>query len=139
MYIKGLKQGGGVGIWDEENENGEAVGEGNAVRVAKAMRNAVALGRGEEVEEIEETEESEAEDEVPILEKIQMSLGLGTWSYVGLGLSVFIIFLNNFLGMGWMTRVLQPDFDTEGLVDVEQQRQQIQVMPLDDASNLLSS
>lgn len=71
-------------------------------------------------------------------EQLQGSLGLGTWSYIGLGLSLMIILLNNTLGLGWLGRLVTPDFDTEGMTNIENQRPgQVQVLPLDDTSNLL--
>lgn len=70
--------------------------------------------------------------------QLQKSLGLGAWSYVGLGTAIFVLVLNNTLGLGWLGRLFGGDFDTEGIVDVEGQRQQqVQVMQLDGDSNLL--
>lgn len=124
LYIKGLKQGGGVGVWDDDGR-----GEDNAAAVAEGLRTAE-IGDGD-------GDGGEAEER-SVWEKLQESLGLGTWSYVGLGLALFIILLNNVLGAGWLSRAFSPDFDRGGVVDVEREGRQIQVMPLDDASNLLS-
>lgn len=142
FYIKGLQDGGGVGVWGEEggSEAGaggkrQGKGKGNADRVAQAIRN-VELGQ-ENRDDQDVVEGEEGDFEMPVWDRVQMSLGLGKWSYAGLGLAVFIIFLNNWLGVGWLTRVMTPDFDTEGLVDVEGRGQQIQIMPMDDPSNLL--
>ncbi|CAM9539241.1 unnamed protein product [Ascophyllum nodosum] len=76
----------------------------------------------------------DGEDDTPVWDKIQQSLGLGKWSYIGLGLALFMITLNNVLGLGWLGRAINPDFE---LVDVESQRSQIEVMRLDDPSNLI--
>lgn len=132
FYIKGLKEGGGVGVWGDDVD-GSAGGRGDAGRVEKAMRNA-AMGEEAAYDEVE----GEGRDETPLWDKVQASLGLGFWSYAGLGLALFIIVLNNWLGVGWLGRAINPDFDTEGMVNVERQTQQVQVMPLDDPSNLLS-
>ncbi|CAM9513015.1 unnamed protein product, partial [Laminaria digitata] len=116
---------------------GKGVGKGNADRVAQAIRN-VELGKeNRDDQNGGGLQEEGGEYEMPVWDRVQMSLGLGKWSYAGLGLALFIIFLNNWLGVGWLTRAMTPDFDTEGLVDLEQRGQQIQVMPMDDPSNLL--
>lgn len=104
--------------------------------MAQAIRN-VELGKENRDDQDDGVEEEGGELEMPVWDRVQMSLGLGKWSYAGLGLALFIIFLNNWLGVGWLTRAMTPDFDTEGLVDIEQRGQQIQVMPMDDPSNLL--
>jgi hypothetical protein len=38
--------------------------------------------------------------------KVESALGLGVWSYIGLGTAVLIIFLNSSLGPGWASRIL---------------------------------
>lgn len=102
-------------------------GEDTATAIAEGLQNAqIGDGDGDEA------------GERSVWEKLQESLGLGTWSYVGLGLALFIILLNNVLGAGWLSRAINPAFDPEGMIDVEREGRQIQVMPLDDASNLLS-
>lgn len=70
-------------------------------------------------------------------ERVTQALGIGTWSYVTLGFSVFIILLNNTLGPGWLTRLLQGEtFDQASTANIVEQRP-FQVIPLDDPSNLL--
>ncbi|CAM9443383.1 unnamed protein product [Choristocarpus tenellus] len=66
-------------------------------------------------------------------EKVQKALGLGFYSYAGLGLALIIIFLNQTLGLGWLAKLLGGD---GGGVFVETQSP-FQVVPLDDPSNLL--
>ncbi|CAM9640357.1 unnamed protein product [Scytosiphon promiscuus] len=152
FYIKGLKEGGGVGVWggngsSEDPESGgdapRARGGGNAAMMARAIRNAEREieGGGDYEEGVEDGEEgmaAEPVDETPVWEKVQAALGLGVWSYVGLGLAVFIIALNNVLGVGWATKMVNPDYEPDSVLDVQEQGRQIQYMPLDDASNLLS-
>lgn len=152
FYIKGLKEGGGVGVWgDNGNSNsaGSAGGDisqgarggGNAAMMARALRNAEREieGGGNYEEGVEdEGEVEEPADTTPAWEKVQAALGLGVWSYVGLGLAVFIIALNNVLGVGWAAKLIDPDYEPDSVLDVQQQGRQIQYMPLDDTSNLLS-
>jgi hypothetical protein len=38
--------------------------------------------------------------------KVESALGLGVWSYIGLGTAILIIFLNSSLGPGWASRIL---------------------------------
>jgi hypothetical protein len=38
--------------------------------------------------------------------KFESALGLGLWSYIGLGTAILIIFLNQTLGPGWASRIL---------------------------------
>lgn len=124
LFIKGLKEGGGVGVWGDDGRE-----EDTATAVAEGLRNAQ-IGDGDG--------DGDEAEERSVWEKLQESLGLGTWSYVGLGLALFIILLNNVLGAGWLSRAINPDFDREGIINVEREGRQIQIMPLDDASNLLS-
>lgn len=154
FYIKGLKEGGGVGVWGEDDggkrkgADGGASrakqGDGNAAMMARALRNAEReIEGGGNYEEGVEGEEEEgggvgrAADAMPVWDKVQAALGLGFWSYAGLGLSVFIIALNNALGVGWAAKIMDPEFEPDSVLDVQQQGRQIQYMPLDDASNLL--
>lgn len=109
--------------------------------MARALRNAEREieGGGNYEEGVEdEGEVEEPADTTPVLEKVQAALGLGVWSYVGLGLAVFIIALNNVLGVGWAAKLIDPDYEPDSVLTVPQQRGQIQYMPLDDSSNLLS-
>lgn len=156
FYIKGLKEGGGVGVWGGDGSNDDsgpgsgdgdaprARGGGNAAMMARALRNAEREieGGGDYEEGMEDGEEgleaAEPMDETPVWDKVQRALGLGVWSYVGLGLAVFIIALNNVLGVGWATKLVNPEFEPDSVLDVQEQGRQIQYMPLDDASNLLS-
>lgn len=146
FFIKGLKEGGGVGVWgdsaDGNSDDNAGGGGGNAAMMARALRNAEREIEGggnyeEGVEEAGEVEEEQA-DATPVWEKVQAALGLGVWSYVGLGLAVFIIALNNVLGVGWAAKLIDPDYEPDSVLDVQQQGRQIQYMPLDDSSNLLS-
>lgn len=110
--------------------------------MARALRNAEREieGGGNYEEGVEdEGEVEEPADTTPVWEKVQAALGLGVWSYVGLGLAVFIIALNNVLGVGWAAKLIDPDYEPDSVLDVQQQGRQIQYMPLDDTSNLLSS
>lgn len=154
FYIKGLKDGGGVGVWGDDGDgdstsaNDDAGGDpsrarggGNAAMMARALRNAEReIEGGGSYEEGVEDEGGIGEpvDTTPVWEKVQAALGLGVWSYVGLGLAVFIIALNNVLGVGWAAKLIDPDFEPDSVLDLQQQGRQIQYMPLDDASNLLS-
>lgn len=109
--------------------------------MARALRNAEREieGGGNYEEGVEDGGGvEEAADATPVWEKVQAALGLGVWSYVGLGLAVFIIALNNVLGVGWAAKFIDPDFDPDSVIDLQQQGRQIQYMPLDDTSNLLS-
>lgn len=150
LYIKGLKEGSGVGLWGSEDDDNDdnaspARGGGNAAMMARALRNAEREieGGGDYEEGVEEEGEGGGNQEavvnqMPVWEKVQAALGLGVWSYVGLGLAVFIIVLNNVLGVGWATKIINPEYEPDSVLDVQQQGRQIQYMPLDDASNLLS-
>lgn len=143
FYIKGLKDGGGVGVWgDEDDGKSRPLEGGDAVSAAKAMKNAISRNTMGGAAEVEEGEEEKAADNNPVWERIQASLGLGTWSYVGLGVSLFLILLNNFLGLGWLARFLVPDFDPlvgEGQPSKSpSQNQEIETMPLGAPSNFLS-
>ncbi|CAN0345556.1 unnamed protein product, partial [Discosporangium mesarthrocarpum] len=71
-------------------------------------------------------------DSGPTWSKVERALGLGPLSYAALGLAIFIIFLNNVLGLGWLTRMVGGE--TGAVVDY---KQPFQVFPLDDPSNLL--
>lgn len=157
FYIKGLKEGGGVGVWGQDGDDAAAAGGdapraaagrggGNAAMMARALRNAEREieGGGDYEEGVEEggeggggeVEEAGA-DAMPVWDKVQAALGLGFWSYAGLALSVFIILLNNVLGPGWAAKFIDPEFEPDSVIDLQQQGRQIQYMPLDDASNLL--
>ncbi|CAM9193708.1 unnamed protein product [Ectocarpus sp. 6 AP-2014] len=154
LYIKGLKEGGGVGLWGSEDDDDDdndsdndspARGGGNAAMMARALRNAEREieGGGDYEEGVEEEGEGGGNQEavvnqMPVWEKVQAALGLGVWSYVGLGLAVFIIVLNNVLGVGWATKIINPEYEPDSVLEVQEQGRQIQYMPLDDASNLLS-
>lgn len=154
LYIKGLREGGGVGVWGKDgkknngNDNGDdgsdvswPKGGGNTVMMARALRNAEREfeGGGNYEEELEEEKSvDEPADTRPAWEKVEASLGLGVWSYVGLGLAVFIIALNNVLGVGWAAKIIDPEYEPDSVLSLQQQGQQIQYMPLDDESNLLS-
>ncbi|CAN0236733.1 unnamed protein product [Ectocarpus sp. 12 AP-2014] len=153
LYIKGLKEGGGVGLWgsadddddDDDDNPSPSRGGGNAAMMARALRNAEREieGGGDYEEGVEEEGEGggnqeAAVNQMPVWEKVQAALGLGVWSYVGLGLAVFIIVLNNVLGVGWATKIINPEYEPDSVLEVQQQGRQIQYMPLDDASNLLS-
>lgn len=154
FYIKGLKEGGGVGVWGDDgksNNNGDdsggggarAKGGGNAAMMARALRNAEReIEGGGDYEEgvVEDGGEAEKEpaDATPVWEKVQAALGLGVWSYAGLGLAVFIIALNNVLGVGWAAKLIDPEYEPDGVLQLQDQGRQIQYMPLDDTSNLLS-
>ncbi|CAM9583791.1 unnamed protein product [Ectocarpus fasciculatus] len=151
LYIKGLKEGGGVGLWgsedDDDDDNDDvspARGGGNAAMMARALRNAEREieGGGDYEEGVEEDgggagNQEAVVNQMPVWEKVQAALGLGVWSYVGLGLAIFIIVLNNVLGVGWATKIVNPEYEPDSVLDVQQQGRQIQYMPLDDASNLL--
>ena len=121
FYIKGLK--GGVGA---TRSQGDDAGEGRSHIITQRSASGVS--------ETGEIRGMDGEDDTPVWDKIQQSLGLGKWSYIGLGLALFMITLNNVLGLGWLGRAINPDFE---LVDVESQRSQIEVMRLDDPSNLI--
>lgn len=158
FYIKGLKEGGGVGVWGKDGKNkgsggdggdddddvgndvSRARGGGDAAMMARALRNAEreVEGGGNYEEGLEEEEDGEPVDTRPVWEKVEAALGLGVWSYVGLGLAVFIIALNNVLGVGWAAKIIDPEYEPDSVFTVEQQGRQIQYMPLDDDSNLLS-
>lgn len=116
FYIKGLEGGIGVGAReDDADEEGTSSGvdtQGSAVGTTE-------------------------DDTLSVWDNIRQSLGLGPWSYFGLGLALVMITLNNVLGLGWLGRVISPDSDAEGLINIEGQQPQIRVIRLDDPSNLL--
>lgn len=74
-----------------------------------------------------------AQDERSVWQKAQEALGLGFWSYAGFGLALFILTLNNTLGLGWLARLIGAE-GSGPRIDVNPQ---VQILPLDDPSNLL--
>ncbi|CAM9708911.1 unnamed protein product [Sphacelaria rigidula] len=122
LYIKGLKK------------SNDVVRQEDVEKVVRSARTARGEGGAEEETEQILDEEQEGFD----WERLTKALGLGTWSYVGLGLSLALILLNTTLGLGWVSRLVTPEFDKEGIENIEEQRKgDIQVLPLDDPSNLL--
>lgn len=78
-----------------------------------------------------------ATDQGSTWEAVTSALGIGPWTYLLLGSSIFILLLNTMLGPGWFSRVIQNDrgFDTR---ERSSSRNGVyQIMPLDDPSNLL--
>lgn len=121
-YIRGLKEGGGIGAWGDTDDFDGAGDVDSDEAYAAAMQSA-------------QSGNDEAGDK-STWDKMRVSMGLGTLSYVGLGLALFILILNNTLGPGWLGRFTSGDFDTEGIENIENQA--FQVMPLDGPNNLLA-
>lgn len=70
-------------------------------------------------------------------EAVTSALGIGPWTYVLLGSSIFIILLNTILGPGWFARVIQSDGGSDARESSSSRNGVYQIMPLDDPSNLL--
>lgn len=131
-----------IGIEDTTEESDPALDNREApVFLIKGLRQGTTTWPESEDTNLEGDRDLQAEgkykDERSAWEKIEQSLGLGTWSYVTLGVSIFIILLNTTLGPGWLARLVQGDDYNPGIVTTTEGQQAYQVMPLDDPVNLL--
>lgn len=78
-----------------------------------------------------------ATDQGSTWEAFTRSLGIGPWTYVLLGSSIFILLLNTILGPGWFARVIQSDGGFDAGESSSSRGGVYRIMPMDDPSNLL--